>query len=600
MKVTTALSFGDIALRKGYVSKEALQEALLLHAVAMKRRQNVSLGQVMLQAGLLSPEQVREIEREQQELLESAAREDLPEEVRTAMQFPANRIGKFVKLELVGRGGLGEVWRAYDLVIGRTVAIKFLLSTTPENWQRFVKEAHILGKLQHPNIVPLYELGDRFIVMPFIRGRTLDQLTLPVRQAADAIRQAALAIAYAHAQGVVHRDLKPSNIMIQGSSVFVTDFGISKELQVKESLTTTGDILGTPAYMSPEQIRARTREIDARTDIYALGATLYHLLTGRPAFANEDLYEMMRAIQEDDPVPPSRLNPQVPRDLEAIVLKAMEKQPARRYRTASAMAEDLERFLRGDPVLARPTGPAGRLVRRLARHKATVALAVVAAAGVAFGAVGFLSPTLRGRPNQTSRIDDVPSQTFDKQSVQVQQQREENPRDFANRAVEEANRYYALGEIDKMLDAANRAVQADPDNPSAYNARGLAHWAKGNYDDARQDFQKCSSYGPEYRKLVEKYMHPMTFEQAQKAIRSKLAQNEATQRLLNNDADAAVEAATRAIEADPDNPGGYFLRGRALWMKGDREAARKDFEKYASYGPEYLKLVQAYLSPTRK
>lgn len=617
MKITTAISFGDIALQRGLISKEMLQEALLLHAVASKRRQNVSLAQVMVQSGFLSPEQAQEIERQQQQILHAQAEADLPEDVSSAMQVASNRIGKFVKLELLGRGGVGEVWKAYDLVIRRAVAIKFLHTLTPEHWQRFVKEAQILGRLQHPNIVPLYEIGDRFIVMPHIHGRTLDRVKMSIAQAAEAIRQACAAIAHAHSQGVVHRDIKPSNILLEGRTVYVTDFGIAKELQVKESLSTTGDILGTPSYMSPEQVRARTHQIDPRTDVYALGATLYHLVTGTVAFCNEDLYEMLRAIQEDDPVRPSRLNPEVPRDLEAVILKAMEKSPARRYSGARDMAADLERFLKGEPVLARPSGSFERGLRRLERHKATTLLGSVAVVGLAFGLYGMTrsDPPPPSKPAARQNYDAEPPSAYyggkgpsNPAPLQMpyggQELQRASDRSISDAHINRTNELIQMNKLDDALASAHQAVEADPRHAGAYFARARASWLKGDRDEAMKDLARYAEFGPEYQRLADQFIQSQQGNKSTWALEddhriSDFYTARATQNAIKSDYASALEAANLAIQADPKNPGGYFQRGRAYWALGQNEKARDDFRRCVELGPEYEKLIEPYLSPKK-
>lgn len=490
----TALSFADVAVADGYVSKEAVEEAQLLYAAAKRRFPDATLADVMVRSGVLTREEAREIERRQGERLAAQAREDLPPEVAAAMAAPANRAGRFVKLEIVGRGGLGEVWRAYDPALRRVVAIKFVRSLAPESWRRFVQEAEILGRLQHPNIVPLLEIGDRFLVMPFIDGRTLDAAGVDTRGAAGAVRQAALALDHAHRQGVVHRDVKPANLLVAGGVVYVTDFGIAKEVRAREAMSTTGAIIGTPAYMSPEQVRGR-RDIDARADIYALGATLYQLLGGRVPFASDDLFEMLRAIQEDEP---PRLGGRVPRDLEAVARKAMEKSPSRRYATAADMAEDLARFLRGEPVRARPSGPMARAARRLARLRApaTLALAAAVLVGLAFA---WLQPGGAGKEKQLAP-QPVPTVKG------KQDQQPELDHAGSNRMADWSQQALRRGDPDEALEAANRAIDLDPNNPGAYYTRGKLYWDTGRRAAAREDFRKYASFGTEYAKVVEAYL----------------------------------------------------------------------------------------------
>lgn len=489
----TALSFADVAVADGYVSKEAVEEAQLLYAAAKRRFPDATLADVMVRSGVLTREEAREIERRQGERLAAQAREDLPPEVAAAMAAPANRAGRFVKLEIVGRGGLGEVWRAYDPALRRVVAIKFVRSLAPESWRRFVQEAEILGRLQHPNIVPLLEIGDRFLVMPFIDGRTLDAAGLDARGAADAVRQAALALDHAHRQGVVHRDVKPANLLVAGGVVYVTDFGIAKEVRAREAMSTTGAIIGTPAYMSPEQVRGR-RDIDARADIYALGATLYQLLGRRVPFASDDLFEMLRAIQEDEP---PGLGGPVPRDLEAVARKAMEKSPSRRYATAADMAEDLARFLRGEPVRARPSGALARMARRLARVRVPAALALALAA-TALGGLAFASLRPAGGGEEKPR---APSSMPKRQAQAAEFDHAES-----NRMADWSQQALRRGDPGEALEAANRAIDLDPNNPGAYYTRGKLYWDTGRRAEALDDFRKYASFGPEYAAVVEAYL----------------------------------------------------------------------------------------------
>jgi tetratricopeptide (TPR) repeat protein/predicted Ser/Thr protein kinase len=600
VKVTTVVSFADLALRRGYVTKESLQEAMLLHAVAMRRRQKASLGQVMVKAGFLTSEQAGEIEREEKAILEAQAQADLPEAVVSAMQLPANRVGKFVKLELIGRGGLGEVWRAYDLVIRRVVAIKFVQTMTPEHWQRFVKEAQILGRLNHPNIVPLYEIGDKFIVMPYIKGRTLDRVKLTVPQAVEAIRQAAVAIAHAHTQGVVHRDLKPTNLMIERGTTFVTDFGIAKELQVKECLSTTGDILGTPAYMSPEQVRAR--EVGPAADIYSLGATLYQLVAGALPFCIEDLYDMMRAIQEDDPVPPSRWNPQVSRDLDAIVLKALEKRPGDRYANASAMAEDLGRLLNGEPVRARPVGTLGKLARRAGRHKTGAALGLFAGLCVAFGIYGISAAREKPQPpakspewNRQEQIDQArggkqeawqpPNAPPQERAslggafwcdIGADRQQAIHDHEESDRLLNKASQRAWYGNMDGALQNAQSAINADPTNPGGYFMAGRAYWEMNDKERALEMFRKYAAFGFKYAQGVEHYLRPDGDGRSQQDAMS-------------------LEQALASVRKDSNFCGGYFAAGRAYWEAGEFARAREMFRKYAAFGEKYAQAVAHYL-----
>ncbi len=289
-------------------------------------------------------------------------------------------------LDELSRGGMGVVYRARQVSLGREVAVKFLLHGALAGdgaIARFRAEAESAASLRHPNIVPVYEVGDDrgrlFFSMELVTGSTLAELVrdgpLAARRAAGYLRKIAEAVHYAHQQGVLHRDLKPSNVLVdERDEPRVMDFGLAKRVGQPNDLTLAGQVLGTPAYISPEQADGgRTRPIDARSDLYSLGAVLYHLLAGRPPFTGESPTAILRQVAELEPIAPRLLNPTVPRDLETICLKCLEKEPGRRYATAAAMADDLARFLREEPIRARPITPPERAWRWCRREPALAA-----------------------------------------------------------------------------------------------------------------------------------------------------------------------------------------------------------------------------------
>ncbi len=304
---------------------------------------------------------------------------DVPEEARAAWLIEKNRFGKYILVTRVGAGAMGEVWRAWQIDLPRWVALKFLKGDNPEEIARFVQEARTAAKLAHANIVTTYEAGElqgrRYIAMEFLEGADLSRGALETRAALEAIRDAARAVHYAHEQQIIHRDLKPSNLVLTRSGrLCVTDFGLAKSLKTPSGLSQTGALLGTPYYMSPEQAAGRT-DLDGRSDVFALGATLYHLLTGRPPFTGNTWVEILRGVLQDEPIPPRYLNPALGRDVETIVLKCLEKEPARRYESARALQEDLDRSLRGEAILARPASLVYKMWLRVRRHKAASAAA---------------------------------------------------------------------------------------------------------------------------------------------------------------------------------------------------------------------------------
>ncbi len=310
-------------------------------------------------------------------------------------------VGDYELLEELGRGGMGVVYKAHQKSLGRIVAVKMLLAgrfATEEFVTRFRGEASAAAVLRHPNIVAIHEVGceegQHYFSMDYVAGRTLADITrdgpMPARRAAEYVRTLAVAIQYAHHHDIMHRDLKPSNVLIDADDQpHITDFGLAKEITADIGLTVTGQVLGSPSYMPPEQADASRGKAGPLSDVYGLGATLYHLLTGRPPFAGQDYSETLRQLLMADPVSIRLLNPAVPVDLETICLKCLEKEPARRYTSAEALAEDLRRFLAGEPILARAVGAAGRLQRWCRRKPLVASLAAAVAASIVLGFAGI-------------------------------------------------------------------------------------------------------------------------------------------------------------------------------------------------------------------
>ena len=303
------------------------------------------------------------------------------------------QIGPYRIIRELGRGGMGVVYLAQHDPLNRPVAIKLLRGdAAPDRVSRFRRESEAVAALRHQNVVQVFEVGDHdgrpFAVMEYVPGGSLAERlaasSLPPAEAARVVEAAARAVAAAHARGVIHRDLKPANILLDPpNGPKVADFGLAKFCDTDPAIgfeTETGVLLGTPGYMAPEQA-AGSDAVGPAADVYGLGAVLYECLTGRPPFKAATALETLDQVRCLDPVPPRRLETGVPRDLETVCLKCLEKEPARRYPSADALADDLGRFLRGEPVRARPVGPARRLgkwVRRRPTLAALLATAVVA------------------------------------------------------------------------------------------------------------------------------------------------------------------------------------------------------------------------------
>jgi serine/threonine-protein kinase len=320
-----------------------------------------------------------------------------PPSAHDAMALP--RVPGYEVEAVLGRGGMGVVYKARHPRLNRAVALKMLLAgpyAGPGELERFLREAETVAGLRHANIVQVHEAGDvdgrPYFTMEFVEGGSLAQQLVstpqPARQAAALVAAVAEAVHAAHQRGIVHRDLKPGNILLTADGTpKLTDFGLARRLEDAAGLTQSGAPLGTPSYMAPEQAEGRSREVGPAADTYALGAILYELLTGRPPFRAETAAETLRQVVSQEPVPPSRLNAAVPRDLETICLKCLEKDPQRRYASAAALAEDLHRFQRNEPIRARPVGPLERVLRWARRRPSAAALAATALAlvGLALG-----------------------------------------------------------------------------------------------------------------------------------------------------------------------------------------------------------------------
>ncbi|HUO07958.1 MAG TPA: protein kinase [Phycisphaerae bacterium] len=302
--------------------------------------------------------------------------------IEAGASFP--RIPGYKMEAILGRGGVGIVYKAWHLRLSRAVAIKMLLSgnyAQHHDLERFHREAEAIAGLQHPNIVQVHDIGDHdgmpYFTMEFVNGGSLSQKLAgtpqAARQAASLVVTLGEAIQTAHQNGIVHRDLKPANVLLTSDGIpKITDFGLARRMSADDGLTIPGTALGTPSYMSPEQARGDLS--GPPTDIYSLGAILYELLTGRPPFRAETVSETERQVIENEPAPPSRLNAKVPRDLETICLKCLEKDPAKRYSTAGDLVADLQRFLADEPIRARPVGPLERSFRWARRRPTAAAL----------------------------------------------------------------------------------------------------------------------------------------------------------------------------------------------------------------------------------
>jgi tetratricopeptide (TPR) repeat protein len=433
-------------------------------------------------------------------------------------------------LEEIGHGGMGVVYKARQVGLDRVVALKRLragASAGPEDRARFQREGLAVARLQHPHIVQIHEIGEQdglpFIVMEFVGGGSLtDRLAegpFPPRDAARLVETLARAMHYAHRQGVVHRDLKPANVLLAsggrqppvltatggsrpplaGCVPKITDFGLAKHPDVPAGQTQSGAIVGTPSYMAPEQAAGRAAEVRPAADVYALGAILYECLTGRPPFKAASVLETLVQVRTLEPVPPGRLQPGVPRDLQVICLKCLEKEPRRRFGSAEELADDLVRFLRREPIRARPAGALERLHKWARRQPAWAGLVAVSGLAVVAFVAGMIwhngrlrtevqraeAAEKRAQANYLQARDTVSrmlERLDDRRWAQVPQLYE-----LKKEQTEDALAFYKA--IVREEDEHDPAVRLDV--ALAYLKAGLIEYATSRFDDADQSFRQA-------------------------------------------------------------------------------------------------------------
>ncbi len=485
------------------------------------------------------------------------------------------RLGEYLISRILGSGGMGVVYEAIHEPLKRKVALKVLspqLAEQEASLQRFYREVRAAARLHHPNIVPVFDVGQEgsthFFAMEYIEGKTLEQLSrdgdLSYEEVARAVKAIAEALHYAHGQGIVHRDVKPSNIIsTREGRVLIADFGVAKEL-TEAGITASGALLGTPSYMSPEQAAGGKEPVTARTDVYSLGATLYDLATKQRPFVGESFESTLAKVLFQEPERPCLVRPGVPHDLETIILKAMAKEPDRRYATAEDLANDLGRFLRGEPILARPMTTVNRVMRKLRRHRMAAAAWILALCVVGVGG-GLLWSALEAQKAEAARLERERGQRDRELAVEREgQERERREREALEKRQSESRatvksallmKQHTPGDAIPMLD---KAIELDPTNAEAWLERGRFHREQGEFRPALEDLKKAIELAPDQ---IDAYAERMTAY------------------LCTNDFLRVAGDLDTILKRWPDHRYARMGKAALLYLKGDKETAAKEFAK---------------------
>jgi tetratricopeptide (TPR) repeat protein/predicted Ser/Thr protein kinase len=554
---------GEILLQKGYATFAAIEDGLnsqkektVLHCVSCRSQYSVVDFNAKKKyvckkcaGALLPPGQVPS---------------DIPDEVAAAQKNPKNILGKYVVVSELGRGGMGVVYKAWESALKRWVALKVLAGAGgKEDLIRFRREAQTAAALRHPNIVGIYEVAEvaekHLIAMEFVDGRSLAGEKMAPRKAAQILVEVCRAVEFAHSKGIIHRDLKPHNIMVdRAEKCWVMDFGLAKSLQGNSQLTMAGTVVGTPSYMAPEQASGHSALVGKPSDVYSLGAVLYELLTGLPPFKGPNPVETLRMVVNEEIVPPSRLNVAIPKDLETIVLKCLDKDHTLRYPTAEALADDLVHFLGGQAIAARRAPAAAAAVRRLKRNWVPLAAASALALTLVL-LVSFLAT--RGPGNDFQIL------------------------------VQQGDRLSETGELKTALRKYQDAQVFDPQNVAVRDRIAMT-LQRIKLVEKEEQLRKEELKA---RSQPEIDLGRTAMQRARTLFYQQGADLSRTRTLLGE----AVEHFSKALEYLPDQAEVYELRGQAHALRQQRGEAEKDFtaaiKALKTYAAAYYDRARLYL-----
>ncbi len=604
--------FGETLVREGVLSRQQIEEAVASQRALRSQGTTMRLGEVLVAKHVLSPEQVRQFlhladkrllhcakcgknfnvknwrsgaevtcplcsaplaEPPSDRTIDAHGTKTLsPGEVAEARDQMGQPFGRYRLLKELGRGGMGVVWKAWDTQLKRVVALKQILAAGEvdrERVERFLREARLAAKLRHPGIVGVHDVGAHegqpFFTTDYIQGESLEEATkkgVALRQALLWTKAVAEALAYAHEEGVVHRDVKPANVLVDGKGrPYVMDFGLAKEvdLSTKEgarraSLTAAGAVMGTPVYMSPEQASGRTEALGPATDQFSLGVMLYQMITKRLPFSGHSLGELFIAIMHSDPVAPSRVNRRVHRDIETICMKALEKDPSKRYPSLSDLAADIGCYLEGEPIHARPIGRAERLWRAARKRRGMV---------IPSAAAGLLALAFIGWVGWQSRSTRLAVERGLSDASGFEQQGEWGKARDKYAAVQELDGENAAAKIGygRAVDELKRAEEA------LKSRSAEAESSRASQDDA----MKLLEAGRPALDIAYRYLHSKSarYDELVKRV-------EAGQGLIE-----------QALAKAPRLPLGHYLLGRAWELQGWDDRADACWRKAVEYDPGF-------------
>jgi serine/threonine protein kinase/tetratricopeptide (TPR) repeat protein len=482
--------------------------------------------------------------------------------------------GDYELVEEIGRGGQGVVYRACQKSLNRTVALKVIALgqwATQEHLTRFRQEAEAAASLEHPCIVPIYDVGERdgscYFSMKFVEGGQLDKVTgrepMPTRRAAELISKVARTVHYAHEHRILHRDIKPGNILLDAKGEpYLTDFGLARLVETESTVTRTLEVLGTPSYMAPEQASGDNKQLTSATDVYGLGAVFYQLLSGHPPFAGGTIYETVRLVLECEPRQPRLWNPKIDRDLSTICLKCLEKDPKRRYPSALALAEDLEHWLKHEPIQARPTGLFTRARKWVQRNPSTAGLiTLLAALAVGSGVVVWNRVFAVPMPKSIAMLP------FENRS------RDPDNAHFAGGIQDEIQtRLSKIADLKVISPTSTRHYPSAPENlPEIGRQLGVAHILEGSVQksgDAVRVHVQLIKASNNFQVWADTYDHKLTDIFSVESEVAKTIAGQLQAKLTGREEQVIAAKPTDNIEAYD-----AYLRGLAYSLKPGRTAA---------------------------